>query len=85
MSTIVRRADWILNVDRTPGAPAPIFELECTSCHDGSGASETKDSPEMWALAHTGRHPQHRSYRSLTTAFFRVSPAPGNPLGADGA
>ncbi|MEV6393670.1 hypothetical protein AB0M39_02630 [Streptomyces sp. NPDC051907] len=82
---VVKLADWTLSVDRTPGASAPIFELECTRCHEGSGASDDKGAPEEWALRHTGRHPDHRGYRSVTTAFFRVQPAPGNPLYETGA
>jgi len=78
--SVIKRADWTLSVDQTPGASGPIFELECTSCDEGSGPSEDRATPEMWALRHTGRHPGHRGYRAQATAFFRVDPAPGNPL-----
>lgn len=78
--SVIKRADWLLGIDTTPGASGPIFELECTTCHESSDASSSKDDPELWALGHTGRNTDHRSFRATTTAFFRTVPAPGNPL-----
>ncbi|MEW2083484.1 hypothetical protein [Streptomyces sp. NPDC005283] len=78
--SVIKLADWILGIDRTPGASGPIFELACTTCDEASDASDGKTDPELWALGHTGRHTGHRSFRSTTTAFFRTVPAPGNPL-----
>lgn len=78
--SIIKFADWILGIDRSAGAPGPIFELACTTCQESSEARDNKADPEVWALAHTGRHTDHRSFRSTTTVFFRTAPAPGNPL-----
>lgn len=77
---VIKLADWILGVDRTPGASGPVFEIQCTTCHEAPDPGTDKALQEVWALSHTGSHPGHRSYRSVVTAFFRVSPAPGNPL-----
>jgi hypothetical protein len=79
VSTVIRHADWTIALDQTPGASGPVYELECTTCDAASDASEERTSPEDWALRHTGSNPTHRGYRATTTAFFRVSPAPGNP------
>ena len=78
--SVIKQADWILGVDRTPGAGGPIFELECTTCGEKPEPSSDKVTPEVWAMGHTGRNTTHRSFRSITTAFFRTAPAPGNPL-----
>ncbi|MET7646343.1 hypothetical protein ABZS83_22495 [Streptomyces sp. NPDC005426] len=78
--SVIRRADWTISADREPGASGPVFELECTTCMDRSDAAEERTLPEDWALSHTGRNTDHRGYRAITTAFFRVTPAPGNPL-----
>lgn len=81
--TVIKLADWTLGVDRTPGASGPVFEIQCTTCHEAPEPTADPATQEFWALSHTGSHPEHRSYRSVTTAFFRVSPAPGNPLHED--
>ncbi|MFI6967263.1 hypothetical protein [Streptomyces sp. NPDC050255] len=77
---MIRRALWTIGVDATPGASGPVYEIECTSCLDRSDAEEERTPPEDWALNHTGRHTDHRSYRAIVTSFIRVTPAPGNPL-----
>ncbi|MFJ2094738.1 hypothetical protein ACIOEW_36620 [Streptomyces sp. NPDC087901] len=78
--SVIRLADWAIGPDRTPGASAPVYEVECTTCLETSDAYEGPTSPEDWALAHAGRNPSHRSYRAIITSFLRVTPAPGNPL-----
>ncbi|MFE7456326.1 hypothetical protein [Streptomyces sp. NPDC057554] len=70
MSRVIRFADWTLNVDHT--GSGPVFESECTTCGDCSGAAEGKDAPEMWCLRHAGRT-GHTGFRGITTAFFRAS------------
>jgi len=77
---VIRHADWTIGPDRTPGASGPIYEVECTTCGETSGAAEERTSPEDWALRHTGRNTGHRGYRAIATSFVRVEPAPGNPL-----
>ncbi|WP_206307852.1 hypothetical protein [Streptomyces sp. A0958] len=78
--TVIRFADWTISPDRTPGASGPLYEVECTTCGESSEATEERTPPEDWALRHTGRNSDHRGYRSITTGFLRVEPAPGNPL-----
>ncbi|WP_456302527.1 DUF7848 domain-containing protein [Streptomyces niveus] len=73
MRKVIKRADWTLGVDTEPGASGPVHEIECTTYGESSRAAEER------ALGHTGGHPSHRSFRGLTTAFFRVTPTPGNP------
>ncbi|WP_458337639.1 DUF7848 domain-containing protein [Streptomyces sp. 372A] len=63
---VIRDADWMIGVDRTPGASGPVYEVECTTCGETSDAAEDRTSPEDWALRHAGRNPSHRSYRAIT-------------------
>ncbi|MEV8406892.1 hypothetical protein AB0R12_14070 [Streptomyces niveus] len=79
MSKVIKHADWTLGVDTQPGASGPVHEIECTTCGESSEAFGQRASPEEWALNHTGDNPSHRGFRGITTAFFRVTPAPGNP------
>ncbi|MEV5289901.1 hypothetical protein AB0K64_01510 [Streptomyces sp. NPDC053741] len=81
MTTIIRAADWTLGPEVAAGAPREaLFESECTTCGDRSGAEEgTRIPAEVWALKHTGGNPAHRSFRAVITSFWAVSPADGNP------
>lgn len=78
--SIIRAAEWTLGPDTEPGASGPVYEAECTTCGDASEAGHEQSTPEIWALKHTGSHPSHRSFRAITTSFWRVTPAPGNPF-----
>ncbi|MGW2595441.1 DUF7848 domain-containing protein [Streptomyces sp. NPDC001515] len=78
--SVIRHTDWRLGVDTRPEAPGPVFEMECTTCGQSSEAASHTEDPEVWALRHTGRNTSHRSYQATITSFFRVTPAPGNPL-----
>lgn len=79
--SIIRAADWTLGLDTEEGAPEkPMFEAQCTTCGESSGATEGRRLPaETWALKHTGQRPGHRSFRATETSFWRVTPAPSNP------
>ncbi|MFC9746853.1 DUF7848 domain-containing protein [Streptomyces niveus] len=79
LRSVIRFADWTLGIDTEPGASGPVHEIECTTCGEVSDSAEERTSPEEWALGHTGRTPEHRGYRAITTSFLRVTPAPGNP------
>lgn len=68
--TVWRFADWVLKLD-TSGT-GPIFEMECVSCDATSGAADTPDGPQNWALSHAGRT-GHVVFRALHTSFFRAS------------
>ncbi|MGW0703253.1 DUF7848 domain-containing protein [Streptomyces sp. NPDC002867] len=82
---IIKAAEWNLGLDTEEGAPEkPLFEAQCTSCGDSSGATEGRRLPaEAWALKHTGERPGHRSFRAIQTSFWRVVPAPGNPYASE--
>ncbi|MEU8623354.1 hypothetical protein [Streptomyces sp. NPDC048669] len=80
LRSVIRHADWTISVDREPGASGPMYETECTTCHELSEASGERTTPEDWAIRHTGSNPSHRGYRAVITSFLRVTPAPGNPL-----
>ncbi|MBX9398715.1 hypothetical protein K4749_35320 [Streptomyces sp. TRM72054] len=81
MRAIIKAAEWTLGPETAEGAPkGPMYEAECTSCGESSGAKEGESLPaEVWTLKHTGSHPTHRTYRAIITSFWRVSPAEGNP------
>ncbi|MGP3922997.1 DUF7848 domain-containing protein [Streptomyces sp. 8N616] len=80
--TIIRAADWTLGPETAEGAPRePLHESQCTTCGESSDATEgDRLGPELWALKHTGMHPNHRTFRAVVTSFWRTEPAPGNPL-----
>lgn len=79
--TIIKAAEWTLSEETAEGAPRPIFSVTCIICGAASGAVDNVSLPvEMWALKHTGLNTTHRQYKLMTEWFWRVSPAPGNPL-----
>ncbi|MFC4888371.1 hypothetical protein ACFPK5_24845 [Streptomyces beijiangensis] len=63
-------ADWSLGVDLS--GSGPIFEAECTTCAESSGAKDGTSSPEEWCLQHAGRT-GHTGYRGMITSFFRAT------------
>ncbi len=64
---------WLLTLDRT-GSGA-IHEVECTSCHAGSGPADDQDTPAVWALRHA-RSTGHTGYRRIVTDFQRAFAPP---------
>ncbi|MEU1366629.1 hypothetical protein ABZ454_10890 [Streptomyces sp. NPDC005803] len=86
MATIIRAAEWTLGPETAQGAPrGALYEAECTTCADGSGAEEgTRVPAEVWALKHTGENPTHRNFRAVITSFWAVSPAASNPYSGEG-
>ncbi|WTB90846.1 hypothetical protein OIE99_22705 [Streptomyces cellulosae] len=71
MKAIIKAAEWALGPETADGAPKyPLHEAE---------SEGERLSVEVWALKHTGSHPQHRTYRAIITSFWRVEPAEGNP------
>ncbi|GGX01791.1 hypothetical protein GCM10010353_16740 [Streptomyces chryseus] len=85
MRAIIRAAEWTLGPDTSEGAPdQPLHDVECTTCGDTSECVAGSRLPaEVWALKHTGMNPDHRGFRAARTTFWRVTPAPGNPLHVD--
>ncbi|MBT2511771.1 hypothetical protein J7I98_39620 [Streptomyces sp. ISL-98] len=86
VKAIIRAAEWHLGADTEDGAPQqPLHDVECTTCGESPECVVGKRLPaEVWALKHTGLNPEHRGYRAVQTSFWRVTPAPGNPLGQTG-
>ncbi|MEW2415042.1 hypothetical protein AB0953_15140 [Streptomyces sp. NPDC046866] len=66
---VVSPSDWLLTTDRS-GSGA-IHEVECTSCHHGSGPAEDGDGPAVWALRHA-RSTGHTGFRRIVTDFQRA-------------
>jgi len=81
VTAIIRAAEWTLGSETAEGAPKePLYESECTTCGEQSGATEGERlPPEVWALKHTGANPAHRTYRAIITSFWRVVPSEGSP------
>ncbi|MGA5128814.1 hypothetical protein ACPCTO_03305 [Streptomyces olivoreticuli] len=71
--TVIRFADWTLSPETAPEAPRIIHELECTTCNATSGASETFETLQDWALRHSGRNPSHTGYREIIHRFWRAT------------
>jgi hypothetical protein len=46
-----------------------IFELFCVApdCEEDSGPQDTQEAAQDWALAHTGRNPEHDLFRRVAT------------------
>lgn len=77
---LMKFMDWALSFDNREGVPEAIFEMECMICHAVSEACDNEgESSQLWALKHTGRHPDHRVFKLLTETFWRVDPMSGNP------
>ncbi|MFJ3924818.1 hypothetical protein [Streptomyces sp. NPDC090022] len=62
-------SNWLLTADRS-GSGA-IYEVECTSCHEGSGAGDEEGAADVWALRHA-RGTGHTGYRRIVTDFRRA-------------
>ncbi|MBW5481505.1 DUF7848 domain-containing protein [Streptomyces bambusae] len=60
---------WLLTPDRT--GTGAIYEVECTSCHAGSGPGDEEQGAAVWALRHA-RGTGHTGYRRIVTDFQRA-------------
>jgi hypothetical protein len=69
----MRYIKWTISRDTAEGASPQIYEMQCTTCHEQSTASENPDDPHDWALTHSGRNPTHRGYRGIATSFWRTT------------
>ncbi|MBT2408038.1 hypothetical protein J7I97_24795 [Streptomyces sp. ISL-87] len=68
---LIRTADWLLAADRS--GSGPVFEAECTTCGDTSGAfDDDQDATEIWCLRHAGLT-RHTGFRGITTSFLRAT------------
>lgn len=78
---IIKAADWTLSAETAEGAPSGIFQVQCIACAETSPAvDDDRLAVELWALKHTGANSDHRQFKLLTESFWRVDPAPSNPL-----
>jgi hypothetical protein len=52
-----------------------VFELFCAApeCGDDSGPQDTQETAQDWALAHTGRNPEHRLFRRVASDHASVT------------
>jgi hypothetical protein len=66
--TVLKFAHWTIRPDRGKGAQSVIYAMQCVECAAHSGGQDTPAAAQDWALKHSGRHPSHRRYRSMTFA-----------------
>ncbi|MEW2573581.1 hypothetical protein [Streptomyces sp. NPDC047070] len=50
-----------------------IYDLACMACPETSGPQVDQDTAQLWALRHTGRHPEHNLYRRTITDIAQVT------------
>ncbi|MGW4032885.1 DUF7848 domain-containing protein [Streptomyces sp. NPDC004838] len=74
MASLDTCTDWAIGPDRSPGASAPMREIECTSGDGQSEACTEGLGPDAWAIAHA-RATGHSGFREITTEYLRVVPA----------
>lgn len=78
--SVIRAAEWTLGQETGEGAPQAIYSAACMTCGEQAPPQDDSREPvEIWALKHTGRNPAHRQYKAMVEAFWRVTPAEGNP------
>ncbi|WP_461006207.1 DUF7848 domain-containing protein [Streptomyces capparidis] len=66
-------------------APGVIHSAVCLLCGEESLPVEDEAFPvEVWALAHTGRYPDHRHFKVMTETFWRVGRGDAAVAGASG-
>jgi hypothetical protein len=53
----MRHVPWTIAQDLSEGASPPLYEMECTTCDESSGAVEDGAGAQQWALEHSGRNP----------------------------
>lgn len=69
---VLRHVQWTLTPDVEPDADPPRFSMQCAVCGEESGDTGDRDAASSWALAHSGRHPSHRTYRETLTLPYRA-------------
>lgn len=79
--SIITAAEWTLAADTGEGeTPGVVHSAECLSCGATSPPTAEERLPvEVWALKHTGSHPEHRRFRATVATPWQVTPAEGNP------
>ncbi|MEV4972021.1 DUF7848 domain-containing protein [Streptomyces scopuliridis] len=82
-SVILRSVRWLLAPDPDRGAKHRIvYDAQCETCEESAETSiGSRVAPEVWALTHTGRNPDHRTFIATQRTVWLATPAKGR--GAD--
>ncbi len=78
-SILLRSVRWLLSPDPERGATHRIvYDAQCETCEESADTSiGSRVAPEVWALTHTGRHPDHRTFIATQRTVWRAAPATG--------
>lgn len=68
---VLRFVNWRLAAD--PDRPPPVRHISCKECGERSGTGTDRETPEMWALEHSGRM-GHTAYRETVSADLITHP-----------
>lgn len=63
--TIIGHRNWTIQPDHEPDAEPISHEMECAVCGERSGAADSWEKPQTWALEHSGRNPSHVTFREI--------------------
>ncbi|MEU5446850.1 hypothetical protein [Streptomyces californicus] len=69
---LVRHIKWTIVPDREPDAEPVTHQFQCVVCSEKSDRSTSWSEPQDWALAHSGQHPSHHTYRESITRPWRT-------------
>ncbi|MFD4377099.1 hypothetical protein [Streptomyces sp. NPDC058486] len=71
---VLAYVEWKITPDRREGTEPVTHAFQCTlpECLEKSDDSGDWEAPQSWALAHSGRHPSHTSYREIITRPYRT-------------
>lgn len=67
----LRFVTWTLTAD--PDRPPPVRHITCKECGELSDKGTDRETPEMWALEHSGRT-GHTEYRETVSADLITRP-----------
>ncbi|MFJ5114195.1 hypothetical protein ACIQAD_26545 [Streptomyces sp. NPDC088551] len=78
-SVILRSVRWLLGPHPERGAAHRIvYDAQCETCEESADTSiGSRVGPEVWALTHTGRHPDHRTFIATQRTVWLATPAKG--------
>ena len=62
-----------MRLSADPDNGPPVYETQCTTCHESSGESEAAEAPELWCVQHAGRT-HHFGFESVLTTLLLVTP-----------
>ncbi|MEU9332312.1 hypothetical protein AB0D49_03985 [Streptomyces sp. NPDC048290] len=70
--TVIAPTERHLVPDREPGAPPVTHTMRCSACGEESAPDGEWEPPQRWALAHSGRNPDHLGYEEIITRPWRT-------------